>query len=239
MLTFLLYMILGLCLLFLLIAPIAVRFATSNTVPPDISPMDILNSPAEIRNYLEEQSVKAEQMDFTGMTDLKWLSRDSTIYLRLMLNRRERDGIGIAYGVNRARNKNIILKSIAFSTEFSNGIEICTRNSNSRNVFPDRKNKIVRDFPKVKDLYELYELHQEGIMQYGCTPKIIPPEGRELEDFIQSISREYEQNAEVGYMYYDKSKSAYRPTWRGAFSMTYKLLASKVGLKTMFGIVDK
>jgi hypothetical protein len=240
MLTFIMVIVIGLFVLYFIIAPLLTKFNVKHKVPPNIFHSDIDLCPPEVKQHMEEMSAKAEQLGFSNAVDLRLIERNNTIYLRLLANKKERDTAAILYAVTKVRDKELIMKSIEFCTDFSDGVEVNTRNTTSPHVFPHLENKIIRDYPKVHDLYQLYEFHRQEVPKYGgYSSKILPPEGQEQEELIKSISKDFKRYADVGYLTFNENSSEYVPTWKGAFLMTYKFIATKIGLRTILGIPDK
>jgi len=116
-------------------------------------------------------------------------------------------------------------KYVEFSTEYTDGAEICTNNSRHGQVFMTVPRKRVTRLPETRDLETLYTLHLHLLERYGTPPKRRLPQPEEWPDIIRDdFQRDYQEQVEAGMMETDEHETHFLLTWKGAYLMSWKLM---------------
>ena len=116
-------------------------------------------------------------------------------------------------------------KYVEFCTVMTDGNEVCTNNSSVISSFRTVPEKTVLQFPQVDDPVRLYTIHEKLLPQYAnVVGKQLPLKGNEVEALCDSMAADCARQIETGYLYVDETGECYRPTWKGAFLMTWKQL---------------
>lgn len=115
---------------------------------------------------------------------------------------------------------------LEFSSEFSNSALIDTNNTEEIGVLRQDPLTQRHQFPKIRDPRVLFRIHTylTEQIQTKTVLKIIPKEGNEISYISQSMPKTLEKQVKFGYLYFDQISGLYRPTLKGAFIMTWKLL---------------
>jgi hypothetical protein len=211
--------------------PILIRNTSKQAAHPQLPPVDIQTIPVEAATFMRQA---AEQLMVEGFTVVDLLDNCGSVpnvkaYLVLMINRTAGDMalIGAFYGAAPDLDQPMKLQALfhEFSSYFTDGSEISTLNTEQLSVFKSRPEKRAVRLPVVRDPRTLYEAHRKVVQRdaAGRTKKL-PAEGREVEELIRGMQEDLEKQAKAGYLYLDTAQDAYRPTWLGAYMMTWKLM---------------
>lgn len=112
-----------------------------------------------------------------------------------------------------------------FLTRFGGDRGLSTNNTGELMVTPRIPGRERETFAMVQDAQRLYRVHTALAVRLQAGPPLPPPQGSALEDLLrEGIERENEISVQAGYLWYDASAGKYRPTWKGAFLMTWQLL---------------
>jgi hypothetical protein len=115
---------------------------------------------------------------------------------------------------------------LVFRTEFADGTEVLTSNSNFPSQFPPEGPPVHGFiFPQVRDPGRLYTVHQAVVSQFeGRSPRR-DPIGDDPDGYLRRIQqREFARFLACGYYYLDEARGVQRPTWKGAIMATLKLI---------------
>ncbi len=110
-----------------------------------------------------------------------------------------------------------------FGTRFVDGGTLTTGNSTTPGVYLRPPNKPVYRFPGERDLAKLYRYHQLLIQRdKGSQKKDVPAQGKEGERLVEALRREMNDQVPAGILQTDGQ--TFRPTLKGAYYMTWRLL---------------
>ena len=103
---------------------------------------------------------------------------------------------------------------------------ITTNNHDSPTYFPKPRPPVhVFAFPQVRDPGRLYKVHQAVVGQFDGGGLRGDPIGDDPEAYFKrSQQREFARFIACGYQYLDEAKGVQRPTWKGAFMASLKLI---------------
>ena len=115
---------------------------------------------------------------------------------------------------------------LVFLTEFADGTTVTTNNNNSPSYLPPPRPPVhAFAFPQVRDPARLYEVHQAVVGQFDEGSVRHDPIGDDPDAYIKRTQqRERTRSLACGYQYLDEDKGVQRPTWKGAFMATVKLI---------------
>lgn len=113
---------------------------------------------------------------------------------------------------------------IEFISEFTDGREICTNNSETLGVFAPVPEKPIYQLPEIKNAASLYFIHSGLAASLNAYKSPLPLEGNEIASLADGIERSLKRQTGAGYLYHDESSQTYRPTIKGAAIMTLKSL---------------
>jgi hypothetical protein len=127
--------------------------------------------------------------------------------------------------------------TLAFFTDFTDGLTLVTANNKTRPITPRiRIHEGSSAFPSVHDPRRLYEIHQALVDRFGAYQDRERIEIKDPADFLRkSQLKEQAKYPESGYYYHDEEHQVYRPTWRGAILMAWKLLWPVKQIRAMLG----
>ena len=139
----------------------------------------------------------------------------------------------LSYLVHRANGDLAIVAHLAspvktvdmaeFATRFVDGSSVTTGNNRTLGVYLRPKNKPVYHFPGENDLAKIYRYHQALIQRdKGSLKKDVPAPGKEEARLVEALQREMADQVPVGILQTDGN--TFRPTLKGAYYMTWKLL---------------
>ena len=114
--------------------------------------------------------------------------------------------------------------SIYFATKFADGRVAETANSGHVNPFPPIAGQELRQFPGVGDPKSLYQIHRLLTVPMGSTPRAFPAPGEEAEFLSNSLANFYRTHVGTGYLQEVDPDWIYRPTFKGAYLMTWRIL---------------
>ncbi len=116
--------------------------------------------------------------------------------------------------------------SLAFFTDFDDGLTLVTANNKTRPLTPRiRTHEGSLAFPWIDDPRRLNEIHNACITHFGNGASRVDKPIKDPIDFLRkSHLKETVKFAESGYYYLDEDARIYRLTWRGAVLGTWKLL---------------
>jgi hypothetical protein len=115
-------------------------------------------------------------------------------------------------------------ESFYFVTSFMDGSMVETANSDHVSPFPRVPGMDSRQFPDVSDARLLHRLHTLRSSALGDRPRELPAEGEEVAYLTKAMAAFYETHVGTGYLRVVEPGYLYRPTVKGAFLMTWKLL---------------
>lgn len=114
--------------------------------------------------------------------------------------------------------------ALAFQTRFEDGMEIVTANNRSTVGLPPLPEITGLWLPEVGDTTELYSVHTKArdYLDLGRKRLSIGPDP--VAFLIAGRNRAHAHWVAAGYWYHDESHGVYRPTWKGACLMTWRVL---------------
>ena len=119
-----------------------------------------------------------------------------------------------------------VTTTLGFENEYTDRTSIETTNFRDGGVHPPDPNKRLLSIPGLTDVALLYEVHRRRVARLApatATPKRVPP-GQEIAALLEQHTADLRRVAAAGYYRLDEPAQLYRPTLKGAYLMTWKLL---------------
>ncbi len=226
----LLYIIAGIILIRTILpgiaGPFLIHARQRQPAHPSFKPFDPRSLPEDTADFFIESVTLLGEMGFTFAGYFSWEAQEKQqLYFALMSKPADNTLVMAVFATSGQEKNPVEIYYIEYASEFRSGVEILTNNNPQLDVCyypPDRR---VFAFPHIADPRHLYILHRRLVERHaGGMRPFFPGEGREVNAVYESIRQVYENQVRVGYFYLDEMESAYRPTWKGAFLMTWKLL---------------
>lgn len=146
-------------------------------------------------------------------------------YVLLLVNRQTNESALVYDMLAEAGFSSVHRSIVEFNTELSNGVEICTTTGSDPNPYKSYPEKLMYQFPEVKNPWALYKLHRQmvGAQMSAGVQSFLPARGDEIRAMSYSFTRTLMRQVEFGYLYLDEAANVFRPTIKGAILMTWKL----------------
>ena len=114
--------------------------------------------------------------------------------------------------------------AILFQTRFEDGTEVTTANNQLSVGLPSLPETTVLWLPEVHNARQLYAVHSQVRDSLGGAKKRLSV-GQDPAAFLsEGRHRHCAHFVKTGYYYLDETRGVYRPTWKGAVLMTWRLL---------------
>lgn len=111
-----------------------------------------------------------------------------------------------------------------FVAAFADGRNVTTSNTSELSATPRNPRKKKYPFPMLKDLARLWRAHQALASREAPGERKPPPKPGEAGRMLtEGIAQEHEFYVSAGYLFFDPAAQAFRPTWKGACLMTWRL----------------
>jgi hypothetical protein len=114
--------------------------------------------------------------------------------------------------------------TLLFQTQFQDGTEIATANNQLTVGLPSLPGITALWLPEVRDPIQLYRIHDQvrDLMGLGMKRVSVGPDPAAY--LTAGRNRMLAHFVVTGYYYLDEARGVYRPTWKGALLMTWRLL---------------
>ncbi len=210
------------------LGPIAVRLATRHPAQPSFEPYD----PARHRvpdwaiAFAEQTTATLGPAGFSGparFVESTW-ARHVTSYVTVLLNPRSRDAAMVATIYTSQAPAARRVGYAEFTAKLGDGRRLVTNNSVTPTVYPGVPNKLVTQLPQVSDPVRLHRVHELLASRARGAKEALPSDGDVAGRVSEAMTRTMQEQVETGYMYFDAAANVYRPTWKGAMLMSWKLL---------------
>jgi len=126
--------------------------------------------------------------------------------------------------VVEVKSRNHRLVSLRLITRFEDGTAVATDNSRLTVGLPFRPGITFLWLPGVRDAMQLYHIHVQARENLGCGKKRLPVGGDPVVYLKAAHKRMFNHYVETGYHYLDEAHGVYRPTWKGALLMSWRLM---------------
>jgi hypothetical protein len=214
-----------------LVAPIQIHRTQWSALEPELTPIDsgdpgVGPEVAEYRaNALGELSLLGFQV--LRSYAVKNSNPNSFASSTLFRNEATSEVAKILVVVARSGPVRTVTGLIAFSTEFSDGTEVVTTNSPAISAFPPSRPPYHGfAFPEIRDPRRLLEIHRALVRRFEAGRVRIDPVSADPDEYYRSreFRRPLARHVDLGYYDRDELAGVQRPTWKGAYLMSWRLL---------------
>ena len=179
--------------------------------------------PSKILQVFESQVTALKHEGFSLVAYLRKSDRVTT-FLALMANHDSGDVAVLIDITAGAGAESVHTSSVEFGTEYTDGLEILTNSSSQVSVFRKTRARLVFKFPEVRDPRALYAIHRRLLAAHRSRSNVVlAVEGGEIQELARSIERDVARQESHGYYYLDPVAAVYRPTFKGAVLMTWRV----------------
>jgi hypothetical protein len=208
--------------------PILIKFNMKSRAHPTFGLLQPNMVTPDTWNYL---MTSAQQLVDLGFGETVCFSMPDQMpnmlaYGILMANRAAGDSamVTVMFGMANGAVNNVTAY-VEFSTKFDDGLEFDTLNAETPPAFKVDPNEVKTRLPGLRDTATMYGIHRM-VMEKRARGgrKIIHEPGQEIAYLADAMIKSAERQVAFGRYYLDTAADAYRPTWAGAFLMTWPLL---------------
>lgn len=211
-----------------LVMPIVIRFNQKMGAAPQFQPVDLASVPQPAAQYLWACQQALEAEGFTTVSHLAWGNSAPNIFplLTLFMNRTNQvKSIAGAFYVVSAEGAKLTTRYVEFITRYQNGDVLQTSNSKAFGTFQHGPEQKTLRLPDMENPHELYTVHcQRMELRRGDAIEMLPPPGTEIAAQERRLVEDYDTQVKFGRLFLDRSAGVYRPTWQGAYLMTWSQL---------------
>jgi hypothetical protein len=204
------------------IAPISVRRQVWKARQPRFDRLPRVSLPEEVARQVTPQADRLQALGFelVGYAVRTDQCGGAIAHLALLVDRAE----GHLAAVESVALGEVRRTYVEFCSELADSVELNTSNGDGVGCEPSHPGARSYAFPGLRDLERLYRLHRRLVQQAAHgRPSRRPAAGAEFDELVRGMERENARQASSGYWYLDASDARYRPTWKGAVLMTWKL----------------
>jgi hypothetical protein len=227
-LRWLVAIVIGVVVLPYVLGPLLIRFTHKTRRNPTLITYDPDERPApeSVQEFLDEVEAALwgcgfEVLGHVAVPDL--VPNVKAIFV-LMARLESNDNAMAVAAFGEAAGSSVRKFYVEFATDYADGFELNTNNTSDESAFRPLPHKRTLQFDFVKDAADLWRIHERATRQFGTGPKKASPTRRTTVERIQSgMLKENTDQVEVGWLWYDEGAEAFRPTWKGACLMTWKL----------------
>jgi hypothetical protein len=214
------------------IAPIVIYFTNYQLAHPQFVPFDLDTAAWQLPASYFHNMNALQALGFFPVAHLysEGQVRKTTLFLTLFVNPSERDAAVVTH-MNCQIGGGATSFYIEFCRSFADRAELNTLNSDVPGIFSPSADKEIYRLRKVKDPRRLYQIHRFLVAKKLRTASILPVPGDEVNELCRSMKRDLNRQVEEGYYYLDTAAQKYRPTWKGAFLHTWKLVWPVKGIR--------
>jgi hypothetical protein len=219
--------------IFYLVAPAHIHFNLKHAARPQYASfsLDDVTLPwQEIRDF----EAVMDQLRPAGFEPVAVLAQPTAVLnvksVQLFLaNRRDKDLAGAtAIYTTTDSSTHRAHSYVWIASRFRDGTVVSVTNTTNVGGFPTRPGFTTGQFPAVRDAARLYRLQQAMVARSGLKDKVFRLDeefGGDAAAYQSATSVEdLEDAARAGYMELAPGGESYRPTWKGAFLMTWQQL---------------
>jgi hypothetical protein len=206
------------------LGPIFIRFKNTASVDPTFHEITDEHARALFPQNFFALIHQFEALGFSLVCHLSTsMTTNTHSMISLLVNRTTKTFATVACIRSLNAEAPTVVNYFEFTADFEDGWQLDTTNSSTVGVFykPPRKTQI--KVPHLKDPNAQYQVHLH-LMKQRNVPACLPEPGTEKARFINSVKESVAEQAELGFYFLDETKQCYRPTWRGAYRATYRLL---------------
>lgn len=232
----LVYWIVGGIVFYFVGIPLVVLFRQKFAATPDCVELELHTLNPQLAQFLMETTNQLYTLGFDEPTLVHMPSAapDIKVYLILLVNRPQGDKAMVTAIVGEGVNA-IQTWYIEFSTRYANDQCVDTFNTSELSAFDKGPETIRSQVPSVTDVGELYRLHQYRMKTGGIAEKkVLFEPGKAVQYLVtNAMKKAYDKQVVKGWLWFDAPGDCYRPTFKGAYLMTWGILFPMKQFRTM------
>jgi hypothetical protein len=216
------------------VGPILIRRSVTQKLDPDLVPFppDHPSLPADVAQHFREATRQLVEAGFEVLTGFGLPRQTPRVRAVLILfaNRVTKEAaMATAMYGDLPDGPQLQTAYVEIISLFRDGALVQTNNSRVLGAFPKRPGVFTTQFPQVHNIARLVTLHRALVERYGG----VGEKRLRLDEEFHGDARAYlaacmreelERQVPNGYMFLSESEGLFRPTWKGAFLMTWKQL---------------
>lgn len=207
-------------------APIFVRFQSTHPTTPQFEPTSLAQLPPDVAESFNRfiHTMNADGFIFLGYFRQLAYMKGVGFYLALLKNPATGEMVYIIEMFAKKGLASVRQSHFEFCSEFSNGVEITTNNGQQPRIHKSTPEMQLFMFPEVNNPRLLYQLHRRLCDRFAPgAQNVMPADGAEAFILSYGTVKDIRRQAEYGLYYLDEKAGVFRPTWKGAYLMTWKL----------------
>lgn len=227
--AWLLLLAVGFIALPFVLGPFLIKYTQKMKQEPTLIPFDPDERPAPpvVQEFLTNVEAELwgcgfEVLEHVAVPDL--VPNVKAIFT--LFGRPESDDLAMAVAAFGSSGGPTIMRKyyVEFATEFADGFVLCTNNSTDEPAYRPLPHKRALQFDRVRNAADLWRIHERATKEFGTGPKRpMPPKAAALDRLRVGMLKEQTDQVAVGWLWHDEQYEAFRPTWKGACLMTWKL----------------
>ena len=230
----LLTLLVGIAVFAYLIYPIIIRFSFKAKGRPRFKALEAAEIPDVLADYIYSTANALREDGFLPEAYLSLPDQVPNVaaFLIMLTNRATGDKAMVTAMMTFQPGKTpqIGTRYVEFSTRFVSGKAVDTLNSNTAGAFLPVAGETKTRLPQIPDPHTLYQIHRHVMENFASIEpgdeKTLYPEGGALPYLTDVLVKSYEAQMALGLFYRDEvyGETLFRPTWYGAFYMTWATL---------------
>jgi hypothetical protein len=208
------------------VGPLVVRFSQKYSASPQVEQVGADAFCPELAAYFGWFAACLAPLGFAPAAYLRLTDAATRTEIRFLIltNESARESAA-AYELKGKGPVQTFSRQFEFCTEFVNGDEIGTHNSGIGYVMKPHPKKRLFRFPGVRDPRTLHRAHRRLVERHRpAAEPFVPTRGTEHLHIAHGFEKTFKRQVEFGYFFLDEAEGVYRPTLKGAFLMSWKLL---------------
>ena len=229
----LLIWVVGFAAFMYLVAPVLIRFNQKLNASPQFQPVDLATLPPQAAQYLWACQQALESEGFETVGHLSWGNSAPNVFpfITLFMNRASNvKALVSAFYVVSADGAKLKTSYVEFITRYQSsggqqGTVLQTSNNKPPGAFHYGPEQQTLRLPEIQNPHALYAIHCRRMALLAGNPvESLPPPGTEIAAQEQRMIEDFDSQVKHGRLYLDPAANAYRPTWKGAYLMTWSQL---------------
>ena len=218
------------------LGPIVVWLTQRWSVRPDYEPFDPIRHrfDADLMTGFERSRDALMADGFASVADFVFPQRRVRTRVGLFVDRAKGD-LALAVAMQSTASARIAACYVEFPARFRDGRSVSVKNSSQVGAFRSPSLRTVVQFPDVRDPVRLRRVQAAFLQRYFTTAERVPFEHEDdpARFLVEGMVRELSEQVEAGTWWRDDVAQVFRPTFRGAWLATWRLLPPFVTIRRM------
>ncbi len=213
---------------FMIVLPLIAWLRMGEDAAPRFEPFDATKypNPPEVAAFLRDNVAGLEGAQFRQVADLARSSGGLFLLVTRVVLLQHPEGETATIAMMYSEKTGAALPMVEFTAELPDGRMLDVNNSVTIPIFAPRPGREVYRFPEVRDPLRLHKIY--GVLvrrQFGSSTLRQRDIASDPARFLAEVmDAEHRAQMEAGYYRFDERARRWRPTLRGAFVMTWRML---------------